>query len=421
MLLFTALSALLIAASLSNNEQRDGQEYLFRLRAIDSKGDVDAYRDGDSEIHAGDLQRDERVQRYSNETFIGVKHRKKMSHTSKRTRGADDYENTSVSKYHRRRRRPGYDDEGEDVNIPNDCERRRPAKNRRRPSYNKRRRNGAYYDEECLKCGMMIGGSRLQVGQLDDLVIDGTVVQPMYKYPWIVAIIRPIQGYFCGGAIISATFVLTAFHCLTHYERKRNPECQKDGPLPEVCFFKPEEITVGLLPEKQRWRHREVKVAEVIPYSLPGKAKYLHDIGLIRLAAPLKCDKLASPICLPKTDLNNMNGTLIIAGFGKSSVAGPPGPRGVLREGVVKQIPIKVCKEMYKAIPNDPKDIICVIGTETNQSACKGDSGTSILVNLALKFTVLVSHLGIRKLNANLACLLSMRKSSVIWTGSKAM
>ena len=50
-------------------------------------------------------------------------------------------------------------------------------------------------------------------------IVNGSEVSPEGKYPFLVALVRAnnaneFSGEFCGGAIVTASWVLTAAHCV---------------------------------------------------------------------------------------------------------------------------------------------------------------------------------------------------------------
>ncbi|KAF8789062.1 Chymotrypsinogen B like protein [Argiope bruennichi] len=359
------------------SEEKDLQEDVFGVtdkRYL--KGDTgvsDGYDHGGGENDL--LHQDGLSQHYVNETFASIKQGKINLHRSKRMTWIEDYEDLSILEYYKNRRRPDYDNE-EGITPDDNGKRRRYNKNRRRHNNSKSSRKTPYFDNNCQICGTMtIGGRHMRKGSLSR-VINGRIVQPMYKYPWVVSFNVPGIGIYCGGAIISANFVLTASHCLVHHERGETPRCAKENPPPQYCYFKPNEATIGLL----SWRHsdklRIVRIAQIIPHEQFDNEKILNDIGLIRLAAPIQCNQLSSPICLPTRDLKNLGGMLVVAGWGYNTEEGRMGP-DVLREGLMQQVKPTVCKRLSKPFFNDVKDIICTVGAKSMQSACHGDSGSS--------------------------------------------
>ncbi|GBM58653.1 Serine protease 38 [Araneus ventricosus] len=375
-----------MAASVSNSEEGNLEADIFAVTDSDLRGDVGAFGDDGHEIAVEDLQSEDHVKRYANET-IAIAGNGRITSTwyrSKRMRKPDDDE-VMISEYYRRRRRPDYDDE--DGNIPNHNERRRRLDDDqyRKLNDNRRRRNRKNFRGNCESCGKMIGGIRGKSVNIER-VINGRVVKPVYKYPWIVSLSRSPYGIYCGGAIISATFILTAGHCLVNHQKQELPQCnRRRGVLPKICYFMPNEMTVGLLGRRQEDKQRPVQIAQLIPHDQFDYGKLLHDIALIKLAAPIQCNQLSLPICLPTTDLQKLDEKLITAGWGYNTGEGRSGPQ-LLREGTMKQVEPKVCQKANWSFYSNLTDIVCAVGTESKQSSCMGDSGTSIFETFGIAF-----------------------------------
>ncbi|CAL1264832.1 unnamed protein product, partial [Larinioides sclopetarius] len=214
---------------------------------------------------------------------------------------------------------------------------------------------------------------------------------------------NPTVGIFCGGAIISATCVLTAGHCIVNPEKENHPQCKKGGVLPSLCYYKPNEITLNLLGQRQNDKPRTVRIAQLIPHDQFDLEKVLHDVALIKLAAPIQCNRFSSPICLPSTDLHKMGGKLIVAGWGYNSMEGNKGPT-LLREGSMKEVKPQVCQRSTWKFFNNPDDIVCAVGTESRQSSCMGDSGSSIFA----RFRDKVYSIGISSRHSSPNCQTNM-------------
>ncbi|GFR00321.1 tryptase beta-2 [Trichonephila clavata] len=162
---------------------------------------------------------------------------------------------------------------------------------------------------DCMKCG-------LSMTERGGRVVNGDVVKPLYKYPWIVPLIQMNQMK-CGGAIISRKFILTAAHCVFNPEKLKYPECRGDR-APKKCYYKANQFTIKLL-GRQKLK-RAMRVKRIIPHQEFDYERHLNDIALLELEEPLKCTGKTSPICLPtKKEMYKNGQELYVAGWGKNT------------------------------------------------------------------------------------------------------
>ena len=120
------------------------------------------------------------------------------------------------------------------------------------------------------------------------------------RYPWLVAL-RTSNGYhFCGGALISDIWVLTAAHC----------QFSKFGDIIVAKTLKREEGEVIF------------KADKVIDHPNAKKNKFgiwEDDFQLLRLTEKVNFDDELSPICLPSKDANFKEQKCWLAGWGRTS------------------------------------------------------------------------------------------------------
>ncbi|GBM58656.1 hypothetical protein AVEN_251924-1 [Araneus ventricosus] len=355
------------------SEGKDLEADAFAVTDSDLKGYVGAFDDDGHEIDVDDLQSDDHVKRYANETVDIAGHGRinRSWYRSKRMRKPEEDEDVSISEYYKKRRRPDNEDEDgsrkdgnerrrpdyddEDGSITDDNDRRRRSdydEGRRRPNDKRRRRNRKNFGGNCQTCGNMLGGKRGK-SRYFERVINGRPVQPVFKYPWIdcwsteggVLVVTtdhgrtPSEGgtyyhpyhYSPQGSDSSLTYTPAShIRVLTMPpvgrggcpQKEQQPQCKMEGVMPKFCYFKPNEITLNLLGQRQEDKQRPVRIAQLIPHDQFDYAKVLHDIALIKLAAPIQCNQLSSPICLPTTDLQKLGGQLIVAGWGYNTGEG---------------------------------------------------------------------------------------------------
>ena len=39
-------------------------------------------------------------------------------------------------------------------------------------------------------------------------------MEPVNKYPWMVALVSRLGAHFCGGTLVASKYVVTAAHCM---------------------------------------------------------------------------------------------------------------------------------------------------------------------------------------------------------------
>ena len=209
------------------------------------------------------------------------------------------------------------------------------------------------------------GGCRCGLLYKTMKVINGVETE-VNEYRWVVGVsnIGSISP-FCGGAVISDQYVLTAGHC-----------CKGKTPAKTEVFLGDHHW--GQNSEAESYR---MSVLDIRIHPLFGKPKHLNnDICLLKLSRPINFSAHPNvrPVCLPPTSTNHYeNVEAILTGWGKVSGSGQVST--VLLESQVKILRRKKCSKTFgNAITNR---MMCVARPiPPIASACNGDSGGSLIV-----------------------------------------
>ncbi|XP_042867708.1 transmembrane protease serine 9-like [Penaeus japonicus] len=206
-------------------------------------------------------------------------------------------------------------------------------------------------NKDC-KCG---------VPNRSDRIVGGYVTQP-HAYPWQVALVERFKMIpFCGGALVSDLWVLTASHCA-------------------ASMFLGDQVLLGM---HDRSKHHEAglvrrDVVEIVMHPKYGVVPLDNDIALLRLSKPVVLNQVyVAPVCLPAFGQKFDNGTAVVTGWGSVKYNGMDSKR--LR---AVQVPIEaheICSNRY--YPFVTKNMICAGLKEGGKDACQGDSGGPLVMD----------------------------------------
>jgi V8-like Glu-specific endopeptidase len=206
--------------------------------------------------------------------------------------------------------------------------------------------------------GNVVGGSPRVVGGSPATTTDA---------PW-QALVLP-DGYLCGGAILDATHVVTAAHCVYDDENQ--------------AILAPSAVTVhaGITNRFAAGQHPMVTAVSVYPGYDPDMQT--GDVAILTLATPFSFTTTVQAITL--TDVGYRPGAgdgLRLSGWG-SDVARPPNdtttvPHAVDNLNVATLHPSTGCATVYA--PFDDNNLLCA--GQAGTDACQGDSGGPLAIQL---------------------------------------
>ncbi|XP_046753174.1 phenoloxidase-activating enzyme 1-like [Diprion similis] len=229
------------------------------------------------------------------------------------------------------------------------------------------------FDSDDTECGVL--ADEINDGVLGR-IFGGSPVQTAASSPWMVAIGKTdLTGkpeFFCGGALLSQTIILTAAHCVT----QRSPNMVRVGELDMNSNTEPAEPQDSL-----------IEASTIHPdYSKP---RHYNDIAIVRLKTPVRYSKYVRPICLPPDDGNLYeNAPVTLTGWGDIKSNGKASP--LLHKVEINVISNSQCNDRYRDALKSSRNIralprgiidsqMCARDELGGRDACKGDSGGPIV------------------------------------------
>ncbi|XP_070816866.1 chymotrypsin A-like [Chaetodon trifascialis] len=194
-------------------------------------------------------------------------------------------------------------------------------------------------------------------------IVNGEEAVP-HSWPWQVSLQRSNGFHFCGGSVISETWVVTAAHCSVRTSDR---------------------VVVG---EHDRASSSEaVQVMGVGKvFKNPGFNMFTtsSDIALIKLASPIQMNARVSPVCLAETADNFPGGTqCVTSGWGLTRYNAPDTP-ALLQQATLPLLSNDQCKQYWgNRITNT---MICA--GASGVSSCMGDSGGPLVCEKAGAWTL---------------------------------
>ncbi|XP_023941053.1 CLIP domain-containing serine protease HP8 [Bicyclus anynana] len=214
--------------------------------------------------------------------------------------------------------------------------------------------------------------------QYDNRIVNGQATA-IDDHPWMV-LLRSAQlrgnGFYCGGALISSRYVLTAAHCvrmwrvssvrLGEWKISSPTDCVTDASGFIDCNIPPVDVSV-----------EEVIVHEGYNVS---NANQPNDIALLRLAHDVLFNDFVKPICLPVDPLlkeDTFEGyDLVVAGWGKTETGRMSDVKMQVLVPVMKN---SICSQIYTMSFKEINENQICAGGRNNKDSCGGDSGGPLM------------------------------------------
>jgi len=190
-----------------------------------------------------------------------------------------------------------------------------------------------------------------------------------YSWPWQVALFKqPANGnayQFCGGALISNQWVMTAGHCFYKNDQNLQQYSIRLGVFNKANLNEAGEQVVG------------VSEIRIHPQYDPRTTSF--DITLLKLDRPVSFTDHISPVCLPTTlnePLPQTGSGIFVTGWGATREGGAGSQ--TLQQVTVPVVSTNECKAAYPGAIFE-NVMFCAGLKQGGKDSCQGDSGGPVV------------------------------------------
>lgn len=176
------------------------------------------------------------------------------------------------------------------------------------------------------------------------------------SYPWTVGI-QFGDKLYCGGAIVSHIFVVTAAHCVKGINTRHI------------------KLVIGDHDRRKQEPFQEIRTIDKV-FIRPDfvKRTFNNDIALVKLNREVVFNDYIRPVCLPGVDRSYNGHNTTVVGWGKLSEGGKPAD--ILMEVTVPVIKQMKCRKQTRYRTSEiTENMMCAGYDDGVLDACQGDSG----------------------------------------------
>ncbi|CAH0561943.1 unnamed protein product [Brassicogethes aeneus] len=193
------------------------------------------------------------------------------------------------------------------------------------------------------------------------------------RWPWMAAIF--LHGsrrteFWCGGSLVTASYVLTAAHCTRDSRQRPFAARQFTVRLGDIDLKRDDEPSAPVT----------LKVSEIKAHPEFSRVGFYNDIALLKLEKPARKSKYVIPLCLPPPEVRSetfAGKRTTVVGWGTTYYGGKEST--VQRQAILPIWRNEDCNQAY--FQPITSNFICAGYSEGGTDACQGDSGGPLMLH----------------------------------------